>query len=177
MDKAAGALVVLGGVEDDTYADWETVYLENVVPIYRQIFGRVGNRPDAEDLCEDVFLRSLPKLRLPSPAGQVRAYLNAAMRTVLADHWRKHYGAPAAEIEIDQVADPGREQPAEEGGRVLRILARLPERSRQILELRFLRGYSIKEAAKQMGVTPGNAKVIQVRALRMAAQVGAEVGQ
>ena len=170
-------MVVLDVVEGDTYADWETVYAENVVLIYRLIFARVGNRPDAEDLTEEVFVKSLPKLRLPSSVGEVRGYLKAAARTVLADHWRNHYGAPEVDVEIEEVRQPERTAPAEEGGRASRILGLLPERSREILELRFLRGYSIKEAAKQMGVTPGNAKIIQVRALRLAAQVGRDIFQ
>ena len=46
----------------------------------------------------------------------------------------------------------------------------MPERYRQILELRFLRAMSIKEAAREMDVTVGNAKVLQHRALRAAAR-------
>jgi RNA polymerase sigma factor (sigma-70 family) len=51
------------------------------------------------------------------------------------------------------------------------ILARLPARSRRILELRFLERQSLRDSAEAMGITVGNAKVLQHRALRMAAQV------
>jgi len=64
------------------------------------------------------------------------------------------------------------EAAVDESGRAGRILALLPDRSRAILELRFLRGCSIKEAAREMGVTPGNAKILQHRALLLAAEVG-----
>ena len=57
------------------------------------------------------------------------------------------------------------------------ILAALPERYRRILELRFLESCSIKEAAQAMGVSISNAKVLQHRALRMAAKAGLEVEQ
>ena len=63
----------------------------------------------------------------------------------------------------------------DESDRAGRILALLPDRSRQILELRFLRGCSIKDAAREMGVSPGNAKILQFRALRLAAEVGARM--
>jgi RNA polymerase sigma factor (sigma-70 family) len=160
-------------VQGAVYTDWETIYVENVVNVYRMIFARVGNRPDAEDLTEDVFLKSLPQLDLPASVGQVRAYLAAAARTVLADHWRRHYGAPVADVEIETLSRPPDLIPSAEGaGRAARILALLPERSRQILELRFIRGYSIKEAAGEMGVTAGNAKILQFRALRLAAEIG-----
>jgi RNA polymerase sigma-70 factor (ECF subfamily) len=53
------------------------------------------------------------------------------------------------------------------------VLEGLPPHYRQVLELRFLRGYSIKETASAMGVSVGNAKVLQLRALRKAAAQGA----
>ena len=58
-----------------------------------------------------------------------------------------------------------------------RILAALPDRYRRILELRFLEACSIKEAAHAMEISVGNAKVLQHRALRMAANVGLEFQQ
>jgi RNA polymerase sigma-70 factor (ECF subfamily) len=44
----------------------------------------------------------------------------------------------------------------------------LPERYRRILELRFLRSYTLREAADELGITVGNAKVLQHRALARA---------
>jgi RNA polymerase sigma factor (sigma-70 family) len=163
-------------LEGAVYTDWQTIYQENVVRVYRLIISRVGNRPDAEDLTSEVFVKSLPQLTLPSTVPQVRAYISAAVRSVLADHWRRYYGSPAADIEVDNIARPFDLTPSLEGpSRASRILALLPDRSREILELRFLRGYSIKEAAAQMGVSPGNAKILQYRALRLAAEVGARM--
>jgi RNA polymerase sigma factor (sigma-70 family) len=160
-------------LEGALYTDWETIYQANVVKVYRLMFSRVGNRPDAEDLTSEVFVKSLPNLTLPSTVSQVHAYLNVAIRSVLADHWRRHYGAPQADIEVDNISRSFDLTPAvDESDRAGRILALLPDRSRRILELRFLRGCSIKQAANEMGVSPGNAKILQYRALRLAAEVG-----
>ncbi|HEX8919538.1 MAG TPA: sigma-70 family RNA polymerase sigma factor, partial [Chloroflexota bacterium] len=52
------------------------------------------------------------------------------------------------------------------------LLAALPERYRQVLELRFLKGYSVQETATELDITPQNVKVIQHRALARAVQVG-----
>ena len=71
-------------VEGALYTDWETIYQENVVKVYRLMFARVGNRPDAEDLTSEVFVKSLPNLTLPLPVVQVHAYINVAVRSVLA---------------------------------------------------------------------------------------------
>jgi DNA-directed RNA polymerase specialized sigma24 family protein len=40
-----------------------------------------------------------------------------------------------------------------------------------MLELRFLKGCSVRETARIMGVSVANAKLIQLRALRLAAQL------
>jgi RNA polymerase sigma factor (sigma-70 family) len=160
-------------VEGALYTDWESIYQDNVVKVYRLMFSRVGNRPDAEDLTSEVFVKSLPNLSLPSPVVQVNSYINVAIRSVLADHWRRHYGAPLVDVEVETIGQTLDVAPTTEGtGRAGRILALLPDRSRAILELRFLRGCSIKEAAREMGVSPGNAKIIQYRALRLAAEIG-----
>ena len=75
------------------------------------------------------------------------------------------------------VEPSGPQEPSDAPQRAGRILAALPDRYRRILELRFLEACSIKEAAQAMGVSVSNAKVLQHRALRMAAKAGFEVGQ
>jgi RNA polymerase sigma-70 factor (ECF subfamily) len=57
--------------------------------------------------------------------------------------------------------------------RVQALLRRLPERYRQVLELRFLRRLSVEETARELGISHGNAKVLQYRALRKAALMDA----
>jgi RNA polymerase sigma-70 factor (ECF subfamily) len=56
-----------------------------------------------------------------------------------------------------------------------RILAALPERYRRILQLRFLDACTVAEAAQALGISVANAKVLQHRALRRAAEVAAEL--
>src|ERR1700680_4962128 len=75
---------------------WEAVYRETAVIVYRFIYARVGNRPDAEDLTTQVFIRALPRLRLPAAIEEIRSYVLATARTVLADHWRQHYDVQLA---------------------------------------------------------------------------------
>lgn len=162
-------------VEGDIYTDWESVYRDNVVGIYQLVFRRVGNPPDAEDLAAEVLMHTLRTLRFPAPVHEVRSYLVKTARTVLADHWRKHYGAPPTVLDADRAArEPGLEYAPSEAAseRALRILELLPDRFRRVLELRFLRGYSVREVAAEMNITAGNAKVLQHRALRRAAELG-----
>jgi RNA polymerase sigma-70 factor (ECF subfamily) len=169
-------------VDDDVYADWESVYRDNVTRLYRLMYARVGNRPDAEDLTSEVFSTALRPLRLSSSKGEVRSYLLHTAKTVLASHWRRRLGQPVTEIDPETdiayfVEPSGTPQPSNAPAQASRILAGLPDRYRRILELRFLEACSIKEAAHTMQVSVSNAKVLQHRALRMAANVAAELGQ
>ncbi|MDT4892034.1 MAG: hypothetical protein QOE97_1069, partial [Pseudonocardiales bacterium] len=81
-------------VDDNVYSDWETVYRDNVERLYRLMYARVGNRPDAEDLTSEVFSTALRPMRLPSSKGEVRSYLLLTAKTVLASHWRRRLGQP-----------------------------------------------------------------------------------
>jgi RNA polymerase sigma factor (sigma-70 family) len=169
-------------VGDDAYSDWQSVYRDNVERLYRLMYARVGNRPDAEDLTSEVFRTALGPLRLASSKGEVRSYLLVTARTVLASHWRRRLSLPVTFIDpsadLPYLAEPsGPGEPTDAPDRAGTILAALPERYRRILELRFLEACSIKEVAKTMDVSVSNAKVLQHRALRMAAKVAQDLGQ
>lgn len=161
----------------DVYPDWEAIYRDNVERVYRLMFAKVGNRPDAEDLTTEVFLTALRPLRVSASVGEVRAYLLETARTVLASHWRRTLGREVTTLDDERdvpVLETGQADPRTPA-RVEAILAELPDRYRRILQLRFLQACSIKEAAVELGVTVGNAKVLQHRALRQAAQVAERI--
>ena len=158
-------------VAADTYPDWESIYRDNVEWVYRLMFAKVGNRPDAEDLTTEVFLTALRPLRVSATVPEVRAYLVATARTTLAGHWRRTLGTQVTALDDKAVEQVLAGTPVNDkaSGRVQRILAALPDRYRRILELRFLQARTIREAAAEMGVSVANAKVLQHRALRQAA--------
>jgi RNA polymerase sigma-70 factor (ECF subfamily) len=111
----------------------------------------------------------------------VRAYLLVTAQTVLASHWRRRLGQPVTAIDPDTdiayLTEPSAVEVASDApARATKILQALPDRYRRILELRFLEACSIKEAARSMGISVSNAKVLQHRALRMAANVDLELG-
>ncbi|HET9256238.1 MAG TPA: RNA polymerase sigma factor [Pseudonocardiaceae bacterium] len=169
-------------VDDEFYPDWEAVYRDNVGRVYRLMFAKVGNRADAEDLTAEVFMAALRPLRVSASAAEVRSYLFATARTVLAGHWRKTLGIEITRLNADELWEQASNNPsAQDAGTpaasrdAAAILAGLPENYRRILQLRFLESCSIREAAAAMGVSVTYAKVLQHRALRRAARV-MEVG-
>lgn len=165
-------------VHDDVYADWDALYLDNVRWIYRLMYSRVGNRNDAEDLTAEVFLAVLRPLDTTASVREVRGYLSKTAATVLAAFWRRKLGREVNTIELNEwehtapaPLEPARPEQAELAAR---LLARLPERARRVLELRFLEGASLRETAHELGVTANYVKVLQFRALRQAAHLHAQ---
>jgi RNA polymerase sigma factor (sigma-70 family) len=159
---------------------FEEIYDAHVVGIYRFIYARLGNRPDAEDLTAQVFMRALEQLDTTREAGQIASWLYRVSQNAIADYWRAFYRLPM--VGTDHVA-PGWEpidvshEVREElhdgaAARVEALLGRLPDNYRRVLELRFLRRLSVAETATEMGISRGNAKVLQYRALRRAALLG-----
>jgi RNA polymerase sigma factor, sigma-70 family len=160
---------------------FEEIYETHVVPIHRFMYARVGNRPDAEDLTAQVFMRAVEQLDTARERPQIVSWLYRVSQNAVADYWRAFYRLPL--IGTDQVA-PGWEPvaPTSEAARetdasgsearVQRLLHRLPEHYARVLELRFLQRLSVTETAEKMGISRGNAKVLQHRALRKAALLG-----
>src|SRR6187399_2042561 len=151
------------------HGPFERVYDQHVVGIYRFVYARVGNHPDAEDLTAQVFVRAVEQLDTTRDRGQIAAWLYRVAHNATADYWRAFYRLPL--VGVDHVA-PGWE-PADEGPepetvpddrarrRVQALLRRLPDHYR-----------SVAETANAMGISSGNARVLQYRALRRAALLG-----
>jgi RNA polymerase sigma factor (sigma-70 family) len=161
-------------VTDARYSDWEHIYQDNVGRIYRLMFAKVGNKADAEDLTAEVFLAVLGPLRILASVGEVRAYLLATARTVLAAHWRRTLGLEITTLDdewLDPPVGPPDSTPTTATTRAAEeILSGLTPRYQQVLRLRFLDGLSVQETAAELGVSVANAKVLQHRALRHAAK-------
>ena len=158
---------------------FERVYDRHVVGIYRFIYARVGNHPDAEDLTAQVFVRAVEQLDTTREPGQIAAWLYRVAHNATADYWRAFYRLPL--VGADHVA-PGWE-PVDEASpvsdpddrasaRVQALLRRLPDHYRRVLELRFLEHMSVADTARAMNISAGNARVLQYRALRRAALIG-----
>ena len=89
----------------------------------------------------------------------------------MAAYWRQTLGREITSIDDVEQPPESEEAISTAPQRVANVLDQLPDNYRRVLELRFLQGRSIKESAAELGVTIGNIKVLQHRALRLAAQV------
>ena len=156
----------------------QRLYQERYEFVYRYVYSKIGNREEAEDLTAEIFLKAARNLDQERSQESVRQWLHLITRSTIADYWRAHYHLRTSSL--DELTDagwevPDREAPAAAGNsaqeRVQRILQALPERQREVLRCRFLLKLSIKATASRMGVSVANAKVLQFRALKHAADL------
>lgn len=164
------------------------VYVASVERIYAFVLFKIGSHERAEDITSEVFIKAAQFLDVTQNEKARLSWLYQVARTTITDYWRVYYKQPASSLEQleaagqFQFADEALLLSSEQGEelsatakRLNAVLGQLPAKYRRVLELRFLYGYSLKETAEAMGLTQGNVKVLQHRALSKAARTTATI--
>jgi RNA polymerase sigma-70 factor (ECF subfamily) len=159
----------------DAFAELYERYRDTV---FRFVYFRVGSRPLAEDLAQEVWVRALRRIGSVQYQGlDIAAWLITVARHLTADHYKSgRYRLEVLTGDVLGADDPASDDPAASTANYLdaRVLMaaiqRLGDEQRRCLELRFLRGYSTEETAQQMGKTYMAVKTLQYRAVRALAR-------
>jgi len=161
--------LVLRAKEQDGKAFAE-LYERYFDKIYRYVALRMGDRIEAEDITQQVFLKalqSLPSFRWRNvPFG---AWLFRIAHNQVVDHLRKKQRRPSVPVEdVELVADddPQRAvEQSEEIDRVLKAARKLTIAQQQVISLRFAGELSVAEVARIMGRSQGAVKALQHSAI------------
>lgn len=126
--------------------------------VYRLAFARTGNRSDAEDLYQEVFLRYLTKAPAFTSEDHRKAWLlrvavNCANRFHTAP-WRKRTEPLSEALSV----------PAPEGEDLWEELRRLPERDRTVLHLYYYEDMTTEEIAQMLDRNPATVRSQLLRA-------------
>lgn len=157
----------VGTYDPETLAE---IYDEYSVKIYNYIYHRTGDRPLAEDLTADVFLRALEAIQ--SDKGwttSLQGWLYRIAHNLVVDHYRrqsKREGPPLNERIA--ATDDRSVQIAERilaGRKVRSALQYLTEEQQQVIVLKFAEDLSNREVAEILGKTEGAVKALQHRGL------------
>jgi RNA polymerase sigma-70 factor (ECF subfamily) len=140
--------------------------------IFRFSYSQLSNYQDAEDLTEEVFLRTWRSLPTYQQKGvPFVAYIFRIARNALIDHYRQaarsHDQIPFEEELVGHsIFEPEQQAVLNTDQEEIRArLKELREDYRNVLILRFFSGLSIEETAKALGKSPGAIRVQQHRAL------------
>ena len=126
--------------------------------VYRLAFARTGNRSDAEDLYQEVFLRYLTRAPAFTSEDHRKAWLlrvavNCANRFHTAP-WRKRTEPLSEALSV----------PAPEGEDLWEELRRLPERDRTVLHLYYYEDMTTEEIAQMLDRNPATVRSQLLRA-------------
>jgi RNA polymerase sigma-70 factor (ECF subfamily) len=151
------------------------LYRGHLVHVYRYLYARLGHKPEAEDVTQQVFERAWLSVGAyrPVAGGSFRGWLFTIAHRALADHFR--VGARGnANLALDTLAeelmDPalGPEETAilaDQVRVVLRAIHDLPEDGREVITLRFMAELSYAEIARIVGKKEAAVKMAAYRAL------------
>ena len=138
--------------------------------IYRYLVLRVGNKAEAEDMTQQVFVRafeSIPSFRWKGVPFS--AWLYRIAHNLVVDHIRKQKRRPTVPFEESlAVSDSNPWQEVErrlDFEQVVSATGRLTEAQREVISLRFAGGLSVAEAARVMAKSEGAVKALQHSAI------------
>jgi RNA polymerase sigma-70 factor, ECF subfamily len=119
--------------------------------VYRYLSERLGGAPEAEDLCQEVFLTvlgSIDEYRCDGPLGFDEWLLNVAHR-LAGEYYHRHHG--------QKLSPPAPPRVAPATGSLLNTnaLSLLTDRQRQVITHRFQTGLSARQTATVLRVDPG----------------------
>ena len=159
------------------------IYEENFDKIYRYIVLKTGDRTEAEDMTQQVFLNALRSISSYRWKGMpFTSWLYRIAHNQVVDYYRKkskHATVPLDESLPIRAADGDPQYEAARKMEVEEIVVatkKLTAAQREVISLRFAGELSIAEVAKAMGRSEGAVKALQhsaIVALRKALSVEA----
>lgn len=135
---------------------WEKLAGEHYAVIYRYSLHLSGSKSDAEDITQETFLRARKAKTTPEPEGE-RRWLYTIARNITIDRqrWWNRWGN-SRDAELDQKQSDG--SPMEPTTFILKHLAVLPLRQREVFILRHWHGFSTTECADFLHISVGSVK-------------------
>ncbi len=146
------------------------IYEEYFDKIYRYIVLRMGNKTEAEDLTQQVFLNALRSISSFKWKGRpFSAWLYRIAHNLVVDYLRKrakHITSPLDGTEAINGSNPQLEVERKlDIEQVLLAAQQLTTAQREVISLRFASELPIADVAKIMGKSPGAVKALQHSAI------------
>jgi RNA polymerase sigma-70 factor (ECF subfamily) len=146
------------------------IYEENFDKIYRYVVLKIGDRAEAEDMTQQVFLNALKSIdRYKFKGMPFSSWLFRIAHNQVVDYYRKK--GRATTVPIDDVILPGYDNPGRDAERKMEIeevkqaTQQLTSAQREVISLRFAGELSIAEVARVMGKSEGAIKALQHAAI------------
>ena len=147
------------------------IYEEHFDKIYRYIVLKIGDRTEAEDMTQQVFINAFKSISsYKSKGNPITSWLFRIAHNQVVDHLRKKSKRPTVPIE-EALARSGDDDPGLEAERRINIeqlvaaTGSLTGLQREVISLRFAGELSVAEVARVMGKSEGAIKALQHSAI------------
>lgn len=145
--------------------------------IFRLAAVYLYDEQQAADATQEVFVRSFKGLRRFQFRSAPFTWLYRATRNVCHEYNRKRHSEALPDDLPDTSSVPERQVSSLETARQVRsLVAKLPERQREVVMLRLFEELSVKEAALAMGCREGTVKALLHKAMNNLRRSAAEKG-
>ena len=142
--------------------------------IYRFIYFKISNKEDAQDITSEVFLKTWQYINNKKKVQNFNALIYQIARNSVIDHYRKRTQTELVREEdiLKTIHDKRSEQIIEQIDidsdmkGIETMLLRLKDEYREVVLLRYIEEFSIKEIAEIIGKSTGATKVILHRAMK-----------
>lgn len=159
-------------------ASFEQFYEEYFDKLYRFVMARVDYQHHiAEDVVQSSLFKAIEKLDTFKAEASLLTWLCTFCRYELSAYFKKHNKAPTliedhpeVKAQLESLAAFIQQQPEnqllqQQLNRLVHLtLDNLPERYAKVVELKYIQGLSVKDIAKEMGVTAKAAESLLSRA-------------
>ncbi len=151
------------GEKKDSREEFEAAALPFLPEIYRTAVGLLGNRDEAEDLAQDVFLQAWKSYHRFEPGTNMRAWLHKIL-VYRASHFRRKFfrlrpfgnkDTSPDDIDLEEIPVEAQVPDYLSDRQVVDALAKVPEPFRETLMLADVREFSYQEIADMLRVPIG----------------------
>jgi len=150
-------------------AAFGALYDRYVDAVYRRVAFKLREPADAEDVTARVFEKAFRQIAAFRPErAPFLGWLFTIADRLIIDHYRTRKSTAPLEAALSIPAPESVEREVEQrlaAEEMCRAMAQLQERQQDVLLLRFVHGYDVRESAALLGKSEGAVRVSQHRAL------------
>lgn len=146
--------------------DLTSIYEEHYQKVFAYIYSHINNYYDAQDLSEEVFTKINKKLdTFDETKSSLNTWIFNITKNTLIDFYRTKHDSYELLDNYDYVSEDDPVSPSELVD-LSNALNKLDKKERDIIVLRYYKGYSLKEIAELMHISYGITKIKHNKALK-----------
>lgn len=153
--------------DPEAFAELYNAYVDK---IYKYIYYKVGNEQDAEDLCEQTFMKAWEAIGRYTWYGHpFSSWLYKLAHNLVVDHYRTRRDTTPLNNIISTSAEPADPHnlyhQTLDADELVGAIGQLTSEQRQVIALKFIEGYDNSEISQMMNKKESAIRALQYRAL------------